>query len=495
MNLFIQQSFMAEINVSNKDEVFIKVDCDDGIAKEVAEYFTFYVPGYRFMPAFKSKMWDGKIRLFNYQARLIYKGLLTHVNKFAAKRNYSIKINDDLNETQDISLNDAQKKFKDLPLTPRDYQYKAFIHAVRNKRSVILSPTASGKSLIIYMICKWYKGRKLIIVPTTSLVHQMDSDFISYGQANYTHKIMAGQEKNADAEIFISTWQSIYKQPKKWFAQFDVVIGDEAHLFKAQSLTKIMTKLEDCPFRYGFTGTLDDTQTHRLVLEGLFGPVMRVIKTQELIENKTLSDFRIKALVLKYPDEMKKGLSKASYQEEINFLISNPARNKFIKDLTLSRKGNTLLLFQMVEKHGKVLFEDINSDTEDRKVFFVYGGVDAETREEIRAITEQENDAIIVASYGTFSTGINIKNLHNIIFASPSKSRIRNLQSIGRGLRRSDKKESATLYDIADDLCWKSWNNHTLKHLAIRLKMYREEDFTFKIYNIRLNHGTHNQIN
>jgi superfamily II DNA or RNA helicase len=255
-----------------------------------------------------------------------------------------------------------------------------------------------------------------------------------------------------------------------------------------------MTKLDNCKYRYGFTGTLDNTQTHRLVLEGLFGPVMRTIKTQELIDNKTLSEFRIKALVLKYPDDVKKALVKSSYQDEIGFLVSNPARNKFIKDLTISRKGNTLVLFQMVERHGKVLYDIINSEVSNRKVFFVHGGVDADEREEVRRITEGERSAIIVASYGTFSTGVNIRNLHNIIFASPSKSRIRNLQSIGRGLRRGDNKESATLYDIADDLCWKTYNNHTLKHFAIRLKTYREEDFTFKIYNIRLNHDLPNQI-
>ena len=336
------------------------------------------------------------------------------------------------------------------------------------------------------MICRWLKGRKIIIVPTTSLVHQMQTDFIGYGQTDYTHKIMAGQEKNADADIFISTWQSIYKQPKKWFDQFDVVIGDEAHLFKAQSLTKILTKLENCTYRYGFTGTLDDTKTHRLVLEGLFGPVRRAVQTKELIENKTLADFRIKCLVLKYPDEVKKAIVKSTYQEEIEFLITNTRRNNFIKNLAISREGNTLLLFQMVEKHGRVLYDSINSDVENRKVFFVYGGVDAETREEIRAITEKENDAIIVASYGTFSTGINIKNLHNIIFASPSKSQIRVLQSIGRGLRISGDDINTTVYDIADDLHWKNKRNYTLNHAGERIKIYSKEKFKYKIHEIEI---------
>ena len=315
----------------------------------------------------------------------------------------------------------------------------------------------------------------------------METDFKDYsinqGHMDYIHKIMSGQQKdNDEANIVISTWQSIYKMPKKWFEQFDVVIGDEAHLFKANSLISILNKMTACKYRYGFTGTLDGTQTHKLVLEGLFGPVMQVIQTKELIENKTLSDFRIKAIVLKYPEEVCKEMKQAKYQDEIKFLIQNKKRNQFIKNLTISRRGNTLLLFQLVEKHGKVLYDLIKTD--DRKVFFIHGGVSAEEREEVRAITEKENNAIIIASYGTFSTGINIRNLHNIIFASPSKSKIRNLQSIGRGLRKSETKSIATLYDIADNLSYKSYHNHTLKHFAIRIKMYNEEEFSYKLYNI-----------
>jgi superfamily II DNA or RNA helicase len=344
------------------------------------------------------------------------------------------------------------------------------------------------------MLCDFLKGRKLIIVPTTSLVFQLDKDFESYYTNNSysTHLIMAGQDKNADADIFISTWQSIYKQPKKWFDQFDVVIGDEAHLFKANSLTKIMTKLENCDWRFGFTGTLDGTETHRLVLEGLFGPVMKVISTKELIDTNRIADLRIKALVLKYDDKTRKEMKEAKYDDEIKFLAQCRERNNFIKNLALGRTGNTLVLFQMVEKHGKILYDLINR--EDRKIFFIHGGVDVEERESAREITEKENNAIIIASYGTFSTGINIRNLHNIIFASPSKSRIRNLQSIGRGLRKGDKKSKATLYDIADDLSYKSWNNFTLKHFAIRVKMYNEEEFDYKIYNIRLKNDNNNKV-
>ena len=261
--------------------------------------------------------------------------------------------------------------------------------------------------------------------------------------------------------------------------------GDEAHLFKAKSLTTIMSKLTDCKYRFGFTGTLDGTQTNKMVLEGLFGAAKKVTTTSELIEQKHLADFKIKCLLLKYPEEICKLMKGQDYQTEIDYIVRSPERNNFIKNLALSLEGNTLLLFQFVEKHGKIL-HDLISKEADCKVFFVHGSVDGDEREQIRKIVETEKKSIIVASYGTFSTGVNIKNLHNIIFASPSKSRVRNLQSIGRGLRKSETKTESVLFDIADDFSMKSYRNHTLLHFIERTKIYGEEKFPFKVYPVNL---------
>ena len=489
---------MEQIHIYNKNEVHIKVECDRGIAMELSSYFEFEVPGASFIPSVRAKMWDGKIRLFNVNTMQIYKGLIAKIKKFASDREYEVIVHDGLDDTVDIPLNGLDKYLTEGKWKPRDYQLRAVAHAVRNHRALILSPTASGKSFIIYCLLKYYLRKTckkaLVIVPTTSLVAQLNGDFNDYSEERqfyYTHLVTGGQAKSVDeAKIIISTWQSIYKQPKSYFDQFDIIIGDEAHLFKATSLTKIMEKMVDCKYRFGFTGTLDGTVTNKLVLEGMFGPVMRVITTKELIDKKTLSDFRIKCLVLKYSDATRKVVKNSTYQSEMDFIVSHAKRNAFIKNLTLTRKGNTLLLFQYVEKHGRILYDMINEAAEDgRQIFFIYGGVDADTRESVRAITEKESDAIIVASYGTFSTGINIRNLHNIIFASPSKSRVRNLQSIGRGLRKGDDKDIATLYDISDDFSHKSYNNHTLKHFAVRVKMYNEENFDYKIYNIGIEDG------
>jgi superfamily II DNA or RNA helicase len=477
------------LTVSKVNDVYLKVDCDPGTSQELSDYFTFTVPGARFMPQVQNRFWDGKIRLFNQMTKQIYFGLYPKIEEFCKQRNYTLDIKEDTSFLQaEFSLKEVDDLAKSVKLpkkfTVRDYQKKAIAHAVRNKRCLLLSPTASGKSLIIYMLSRYYPANKLIIVPTTALVHQMTSDFEDYGYQDKVHKITAGEDKDSRSEITITTWQSIYKMPKKWFSRFKVVIGDEAHLFKAKSLSTIMGKLEQCPWRFGFTGTLDGTVTHKLVLEGLFGPVEKVTTTAELIKSKHLSKFKINIITLKYSDQSKILLRRAKYQDEIDFIVRNEARNRFIKNLCTSLDGNTLALFNFVDKHGKVLYNMLKDQK--RSVFFVHGGVKGDERDNIRQIVEKEHNAIIVASYGTFSTGVNIRNLHNIVFASPSKSRVRNLQSIGRGLRTADGKREARLFDLVDDLRYKGWKNYSIEHFGERLKVYNEEQFPYKLYQIDL---------
>ena len=495
---------MADSNIiiSKKNEVYAKVTCERHILQELSEYFTFFVPGYTFVPAYRNRVWDGKIRLLSLQTQQIYLGLLPYIELFCEERDYTIEYENGL-ELQDEYSEYHAKKFitqinphaRGEPIEVREHQITAYIHAMQNRRALLLSPTASGKSLIIYLLFRqlWqYQNLKgLVIVPTTSLVEQLFSDFGDYNNGSmeeHIHRIYQGKDKNTDKPLTISTWQSLYKMPKEYFEQFDYVIGDEAHNFKAQSLTTILTNCINAKYRFGLTGTLDGTKTHKLVLEGLFGPVKKVISTKELIDKGEVSNFEIKCLVLKHSDEISKLIKGKTYAEEIDYLISNEVRNKFIKNLAVSLGKNTLILYQMVDKHGKILYDMIKNTKllGDRKVFFVHGGVDATDREEIRRIMEIEQDAIVVASFGTFSTGINIRNLHNIIFAMPTKSSIRTLQSIGRGLRQSEGKEIATLYDISDDMRYKKHMNYTLKHFVERVKIYTEEKFPFKIYNINL---------
>ena len=484
---------MSNITVKKKNEVYITIHSDEEhVHRELADYFTFEVPEAKYLKKNpRYKYWDGTIRLYSPATGDLYHGLMKHVQTWADEKQYIVEYekNDwygDIEDDNKFVSPAGVKHFMDKisNIKPRTYQYKAVYEAIKYNRKLLLSPTGSGKSLMIYAIVRYYAAtakKILIVVPTTSLVEQMVNDFVSYGwnADDFIHKIYSGKDKVTDKNIIISTWQSIYKFPKRYFDDIDCVIGDEAHLFKSKSLTGIMTKLHNAKYRFGFTGTLDGSKTHKWVLEGLFGECEQVTKTDDLIKDGYLSKFRIKVLLCKHAPQHFE-----SYHDEMEYLVEHKGRNNLIKNLVNDLEGNTLVLFNYVEKHGEPLYELINSTIDpERKLFFVHGGTDVEDREEVRQITETESNAIIVASYGTFSTGINIKRLHNIVFASPSKSRIRNLQSIGRVLRKGEGKDIATLYDIADDI---GGQNYTLKHLNERVNIYNDENFKYEVIKVNL---------
>ena len=489
-----------KMRISKKNEVYLKItDIEPSLAAEVNDFFTFEVPGFKYMPAYKNKTWDGKIRLYNIVTGEIYMGLLPYIEEYLQNNGELYELEEGLRSERDVARSVVQGFVRGLRPTLngrrikiRDYQIDAIAHAIATNRSLLISPTASGKSLIIYCLVRYYQMmelKTLILVPTTSLVEQMYKDFEDYGWSSgtYCQKIYQGYDRKVEKDVVISTWQSLHRMPRAYFRQFGAVFGDEAHLFKAKSLTGIMTKLDTCKYRFGLTGTLDGTQTHRLVLEGLFGKAKYVVTTKELIDNKTLSNLKINCIVLKYPDEDRQIVKDFEYAAELEYIVTKIERNNFLCDLVGHCVGNTLCLFQFVEKHGEPLYNIINDKYKDRKVFFVYGGVSTDIREEIREIVENETDAIIVASYGTFSTGINIRNIDNIVFASPSKSKIRVLQSLGRGLRLGDKSKSLKVFDISDDLTSAGGKlNFTLRHFQQRLNIYDEQKFDYKIDKVKL---------
>ena len=467
----------SEIILKKIDEVFMQVQCDDGLARDLFDFFSFTVPNAKFMPSVKNRYWDGKVRLFSIKTNKIYIGLLPYVDEFCRERGYDIiGINDIIgNKERQPDIEFIQEL--GLPFEPRDYQLDAFRTAVQYGRQLLLSPTASGKSLIIYLLARYYNKKTIIIVPTTSLVEQMAKDFKEYGYDKEICKIYSKQPV-FDSDITISTWQSFSKAPKEIMQSFDVVVGDEAHLFKANVLKGILEKMKKTAIRFGTTGTLDGSECHRLQLEGLFGPVKKVVSTKELMDEGTIANLSIDCVILCHTKQ-----KKMTYQEEMDYLVSNDARNEFICNLVYSLKGNTLVLFQYVEKHGTVLHGKMFKRLGEN-LHYVYGGTDTEDREAVREIVEKAKNDTILASYGTFSTGVNIKRIDNIVFASPSKSKIRNLQSIGRGLRKVDGKDSMRLFDIADDL---QCDNYTLNHLKDRINIYNEERFSYEIKQFELN--------
>jgi len=491
------------VNIEYINAVHARVKTDPGILQEISEHFSFRPEGYQFSPKYKMRVWDGIIRLFSPFKPFLYVGLLPHLKEFCAARDYILNLPDEYPQ-DDTCTNEYVLELAEsikCKYTPRDYQLEYITNSISKRRSLSLSPTSSGKSLIIYLLQQHYYQtfghRTLIVVPTIGLVHQMAGDFVDYGcDSELIYTIKGGVDKNTKAPIVISTWQSLVKQPKDWFQQFGVVLGDEAHLFQAKSLTTIMEKLTDCEYRHGFTGTLksSESKTHRLVLEGCFGQVKRVINTKQLMDEGTVADFKVKGIVLSYSNEMRKQFKDAmkqvketqkKYPAEREFLINNEKRNMFIRNLLWSLEGqNNLVLFDLVEKHGKVLEPLLRK--EGRTLHFIYGGTKGDEREHIRNLVE--NDPIkqhdILASYGVFSTGVNLKRLDNVIFASGSKSEIKVLQSIGRTLRKADDSTSAVLYDIADDLSIGSYTNYTLQHFKKRVEIYSTEQFPFKIYNV-----------
>ena len=498
------------------NESYLQVDADPGIVRELSEVLTFEVPNAHHMRRMMEKRgrkmysnWDGRIKLLDYRNGAAYLGLHRFIRQYCEENNYEVSYEDGIDGETPFSLWEARKFFKSLNLTVqgqpvdvRDYQERAFVHGIQRRRAILVSPTASGKSLIIYLLLRFLQtrlgidppGKLLVIVPTTSLVEQMYSDFADYSAADPSwnveencHRVHSGADRDTDLQITITTWQSIYRMSAKWFQQFHVVVGDEAHQFDSKSLSNIMASLINARYRFATTGTLKGSKVNEMVLEGLFGEVYNVTTTRELMDAGTVADLTIKALVLRYSDEDCQIIKGADYHAERDFISAHVTRRNFVRNLVLSLKGNTLVLFGLVEKQGKPLHEAILERVEPgRKVFYVSGETEAEDRELVRQITEQEENAIIIASYGVFSTGVNIRNLDNLVFAAGTKSKIRTLQSIGRGLRKSDRKSTVTVFDIVDDLSVKSKKNFALLHFTERLAFYAAEQFRYKIYRIDL---------
>jgi len=489
---------MTDVVIEQIDNVYNRVVCNKGILHELIEEFAFHPPGYKHMPKYKAGVWDGLIYMINQWNHTFYVGITKHIADYAKSRGYTCTYKETTEvtvprETVMTYAENLHLHSDGNPITPRAHQYLGLYHILNTKRAVLLSPTASGKSLSIYMGLRYLQDvtgvkKTLIVVPTTSLTNQMKSDFADYSSKNgwdaekNCHLVYAGQDKHTDKPITISTWQSIFRMGKKFFEQFDAVFVDEAHTVKATSLVSIMEKCQ-CDYKIGLTGTLDDAEAHTYVIEGLLGPAKVMTTTRKLINKGEIAKLHINAVMFEYADIHRK--IKRNYQDEIKFLLNYPNRNNALANLVGNCKGNSLMLFLKLD-HGELLFKKVSKANPGRKVFLVNGGTAVKDREAIRVLMENETDAIIIASYGVFSTGINIKNIHHVILASPTKSKIRVLQSIGRGLRLHHSKERLVVWDIADDLSWKKRENYSLIHFIKRMRIYIREEFDYSMVKIKL---------
>lgn len=482
---------MSDLTIVPLDEVWVRVDGEESIIRELYDYFTFKPENAQFMRRqARYKGWDGTVHLLKLRTRSIYRGLISRIIEWAEQHSYTY--DNQIPEPFPFLPNEMLNEWLaglTLPFTLRDYQLHALKECLRLQRGIIVSPTGSGKSYVIWLLSLALSvPHTLIIVPTTSLVAQMASDFVSYGcDPNAVQTIQGGLQKSPHAPYVISTWQSIYDLPESYFDQFGCVICDEVHLAKAKSLTGLMEKCQ-AQYRFGFTGTINNTEAHRLILEGLFGEVTKVTTTSALVKAEQLAPLHVKMCVLKYPVATCKQVRHFNYQEEIDFLVGNPARNTFIAHLVSTLKGNTLVLFNLIDKHGKGLYEQICELCPERHVHFVTGIMDASDREAIRQSVEDDEDGehIIVASFGVFSTGVNLHRLHNLVFAAAGKSKIRTLQSIGRGLRTHASKTHITLFDVVDDLRVGQRRNYTWRHAELRSALYAEEKFPVTLHELDL---------
>ena len=490
---------MSDMTLVPVDDVWMRVDnASPALLRELSDYFTFQTPGSEFMRRqARFRGWDGRVRLFKLKTRTIYRGLLHRVIEFAESHNwpnYKNDIPEPIPFLQGEEL-DLWLDSMELPFPLRDYQRDALRAALDMNRGIIVSPTGSGKSYVIWLLTQAISVPKtLVIVPTIGLVQQMSSDFVSYGcEACNIHTISGGADKGSNKPIFVSTWQSIYDLPADYFRQFGMVVCDEVHLAKAKSLTGLMEKCAWVPYRYGFTGTINDTQAHRLILEGLFGEVRKVATTTGLVKAEQLAPLHVKMIVLEYPEQTRKNLRRSQYQDEVDYIVGEPARIEFIARLVAQHKGNTLVLFTLIDKHGKQLYERIRQLCPTKDTYFVTGATGGDERENVRQTVEttDERDQVIVASFGVFSTGINLRRLHHLVFASAGKSKIRTLQSIGRGLRTHASKSKITIYDIVDDLRIGKRQNYAWRHASERAALYASEKFPVTLHPIKMEEFSH----
>ena len=503
---------MADITITKKNETSLYIDCDMGILHELKEKFTFMVEGAKYTPKFKMKLWDGQISLLDLRFGTLPCGLINELISYATDLGYTTEVQESdrygfPNFKEDVIISEVENFVKSLniclnnqpvPVVVRDYQIQSIFNCIKNQRQISITPTAGGKSLIIYCVYRWYLAHGIktfmLVVPNLSLLRQMKSDFIEYSSHNgfdvegNCQLIAEGETKVITKSLCLATWQSIYKQPSKWFNdKVDVILGDEIHQYKAESIKGIFEKATDVKYRFGVTGSLDKSATNKMVLKGLIGEISKVKSTRDLIDDGYLSDLKIICPVLEYSKATSTLMKKADYHAEMDFLCQHAKRNKFIRNLALAQKGNTLVLFTYVEKHGKPLFDLIKEKATTQEVHLVCGEVEADDRETIRKFVQSSDHNIILGSVGTFSTGVNLPRLHNIIFASPTKSVIRVMQSLGRGLRKAEDKTHLNLFDIADKI-WqtKSKANHTMSHFAERLRIYTEENHDYQIIKIQL---------
>lgn len=496
-----------QIRVRRRNHSHAEVDADRSVLQELSDHFSFYVEGYQFQPKFKYGSWSGKIHLFKIQSRLLPLGLAgRELDQFADMNGFDV-VREDESEPAvcDWSYEGISEWVRGIPvysggdrITPHDEQVDSVALALTEQRAILNLPTSSGKSLIQALIARWLseyrQGTTLIIVPSVNLVSQMQADLVDYRlfTENQIQGISGGASKviQEGTKVVVGTWQTLSKMDKTWFNGFMSVLCDEAHLATGPNISKLIEqRLTHCPIKIGLTGTVKKARANKMQLKGQFGPIHKPTSTSRLIEQGKISPLNIKMLCLKYGTEESKSVRRLKYKQEMDWLCEHRKRNEIISRLAVKHavdQGENVMVLYNFTAHGENIMEKIRElygPGADKRVHMISGKMGKEKREKLRQAAEKTTGMILVSSVAIMGTGVSIKNLHCAIFAHPSKSEVRTLQSLGRTLRKHKDKESATLIDIMDDTTAKQRGNKTklesanysYKHGAERLKMYAEE--------------------
>jgi superfamily II DNA or RNA helicase len=507
----VEVGCQLSLRISKVDETKVRISGENAELMDLQDYFTFDDPAARFSPKFKHKIWNGKIKLFVANRESLGAGLVPKAIKFLRSVDHDVTVDPAVTEmykrpeyneiklTEFIDSLDVRDENGE-ELEAFDHQLEPIHQIAKSGRMTLLSPTSSGKSLIIYYLSRWFlhkfpTSRILIIVPTVMLVEQMAGDFATYSAQDPTfqaeaevHKIYSGQDKRVAARIIVSTWQSLVDLKAGWFEHFETVMIDECHLAAGKSIQSICSRLTNATKRIGFTGTIgNESKTNPLIIESALGPIRKFVTTKQLMDKGIVALLKIRCMVLRHPADDLQLLPGNTYNEERVFINHSARRTRWISGLIRALPGNTLVLFTNKD-HGRNLHEEglkAMADL-DRRIFLRTGDDSMESRLEVKPYVETELGVVVYATYGILSTGVSWRNIDHIVFAGPTKGKIRVLQSIGRGLRISGRKWKVGLWDLSDDLLYHrekkpKKKNHGIRHLITRVMIYEEEQFDYRM--------------
>ena len=527
---------MSVIDVIFLDEVHLYVESfDPDIEEQLAELFRFDTHQAIFKENDDFAKWDGVYRLYDpdKNKRNLYTGLFSRLEKFAEENGYTILRNrarevrtknkypvgatmESLRDYEDFYGEDIHKKPIDdeekfratmetwevnpeinklfdrsAPFYSRtkaqQHEITAIINALNRRRAVLWFKSENNKHLVMcFLLQRYIQSKKtcLFMVSNKMVVDRLyegfRESFSKEGEAStfyigeHIQKLYTGLSKEVSNRVILANWESVKNQPSKWFDQFSVVIVDEINKFHSRSLISLMEKITKTKTRIGIMDSTENLKIHRLVFEGLFGPVEEVWDKTNSIEYQ--SDLKVTCLRLNYPNAIKEARKGNEQHEEVKFLQQYDERNRYIRNLACTLEGNTLVLVMNTD-HGNILHnlirEKLQQDGLKKDVFMSVGQIGKEDEKSILLNIKESNEWIIIASYRRIDVGFMIHSLDNVVMASPYKNDIRNLRAIGSGL--TSRNATCNLYDFMDDLRIGEWENHLIKQADKRMTIYEEE--------------------